>query len=322
MKSILVSLSSIVVFYTLSTSALAASPALGLQQRTDFLRVGMFTTIRVRQMVPVNQPVRADVLYLHGFSDRSDNHGPLFRQLAAAGIRVVAFDYPSHGETRSASLGWYSFRKLMAMIVAVEHATVEDPNRPLFLAGWSTGGLLAVRLVQTKYALNALSRPLAGIVLYAPGVAVRMIPGEGGKVTERSLTHDLNPPHHGKPRPSSPFKKPVFSARLMFNSILSRMHTMPADVPVLTFVGGDKEDTYADSKKVRAWVLAQRKSSDLRPGVQCTWARHELDNEAAPVGQYVRDATLDFVVQVLDGSAGLTQTPLRALPPPADCVEF
>src|SRR5687768_12216015 len=45
-------------------------------------------------------PVRSDAMFFIGFADRADNHGPLFRSLAAQGIRVISFDYPSHGESK------------------------------------------------------------------------------------------------------------------------------------------------------------------------------------------------------------------------------
>src|SRR5262245_56662953 len=54
--------------------------------------------LRVGVAAPSGTP-RGDFLYLHGFADRFDNHLPLFQTQVARGYRVIAFDYPSHGET-------------------------------------------------------------------------------------------------------------------------------------------------------------------------------------------------------------------------------
>src|SRR4051812_1989608 len=54
--------------------------------------------LRIGVMEPSGTP-KADVLFLHGFADRFDNHLPLFETWRNAGLRVIAFDYPSHGET-------------------------------------------------------------------------------------------------------------------------------------------------------------------------------------------------------------------------------
>jgi pimeloyl-ACP methyl ester carboxylesterase len=197
----------------------------------------------------MGEGTKGDVLYLHGFSDRIDNHRPLFESLTKQGLRVIAFDYPSHGETCGPSLDRYSFTDLAKLAGQVER---ENAMRgPLYLAGWSTGGLLAVRIAQ---GLDAdFSRPIAKMALFAPGVDVRFVTS----VSESTLTRNPNPPHVAAPSPTSPLKRPVFASALKLNSELAKVHTLPAGLPVLTFVGGEDADVYADTKGVSKWARTQ-----------------------------------------------------------------
>ena len=92
--------------------------------------------------------IEADMLFLIGFGDRADNHGPLFNLMNEQGIRVISFDYPSHGESQCSNINLESFTSLSFLAQEIEEKTRENINRPLFLSGWSTGGLLALRMIQ------------------------------------------------------------------------------------------------------------------------------------------------------------------------------
>src|SRR4029078_7108019 len=113
-----------------------------------------------------------DVLYLHGFADRFDNHKPLFDRFVAEGLRVISFDLPSHGETCGASLDLFDFTELAELAMRVERDYAG--SGPLTVAGWSTGGLIAVRIAQ-GITRNTFSRPIAKMALFAPGVDVKPV---------------------------------------------------------------------------------------------------------------------------------------------------
>ena len=185
------------------------SGALAQATTTEFIDVGFNCNVRVISETPKSVEPIADVLFLHGFSDRADNHGPLFKQIAAAGFRVISFDYPSHGETRCWNLDLHDFTSLSDLAVRVlAHAKFQS-KRPLFLTGWSTGGLLAYRLAQREYFND---RHLAGLVLLAPGFSVYKIPGVFGWVTQASLLSNPYPPHMGPIKPQSPLAFLGFSS--------------------------------------------------------------------------------------------------------------
>lgn len=257
--------------------------------------------LRVGVASPSGAP-KGDVLYLHGFADRFDNHLPLFDAWVAGGYRVVAFDYPSHGETCGHGIDGYGFGDLASFARTVERATREDGGRPLVLSGWSTGGLLAVRMLQSSSL--SLSRDVSGAVLFAPAVAARPLVGEAGFVTEATLTRNPSPPHRGEITPRSPFATPLFAPALLANSKLALFERYPTDVPTMVVLGGDDTDRYVDTGHVRSWTNGAEASGARMYGRACPGGYHELDNEPNPMGRNVRASATAFVGWVASGANG------------------
>jgi alpha-beta hydrolase superfamily lysophospholipase len=261
---------------------------------------------------PASNP-SGDVLYLHGFGDRLDNHGPLFRAWTGAGLRVVSFDFPYHGE--STATGGYGIGDIGGWALAVERATREEPGRPLILSGWSTGGLAAVRAAQAR--LFDGERPLRGLILIAPAVAPRMVVGEAGRVTGRTLTRNPAPPHRGPIQPDTPFALKSLAVSILASAGLS-WRPLPPEVPALVIVAG-REDRYVKSRKVLQWVSARRKEGARLSAVECPAAYHELDNEPDPTGSAVRAAAAIFAVAAAVAGAPAPGFPDSGL---GDCRTF
>ncbi len=271
--------------------------------------------IRIGVQNPSTSSIKGDILFLHGFADRLDNHAPLFEEFNRAGFRVVSFDLPGHGESRGNKndISRWSFTELTELAAFVEKSVVWNTGvkpRTLILAGWSTGGLLAVRMAQ-GLSEQYLSREISGLILYAPGVAVRVpwqlgekrpdyLGGLVGRVTTQSLTHHPNPPHNGPIKPLSPVVKLRFGLDLTWNSFLARFHDLPSFMPMLVFVGGEAEDVYADSKGLKIWTANQRARGKSVYTIKCEHGRHELDNEMEPMGSIVRLASTNFAAAVAD----------------------
>lgn len=234
-------------------------------------------------------PAKADLLFLIGFADRADNHQPLFKQLSQGGVRVISFDYPEHGESQCGSLNDQTFRKLATMAKEIEELTRVDKQRPFILAGWSTGGLLAVRIAQNRHWGE---RKISGLTLLAPGLSVYNLIGEWGFVTTRSLLSNPNPPHLGEIKPISPLKFPKFSSFLLLNAQFARDQDFPKDLPTLVLVAGDEADVYAKSPVVRDWA---KSLNGPIYGFQCPDSKHEMDNEIEPIGSEVRNLFSSFV---------------------------
>lgn len=243
--------------------------------------------------------VTADVMYLHGFADRFDNHLALFDELSAAGLRVVTFDYPSHGESCGASINRFDLEDLAVMAGKID-AAKRTPGKPLYLAGWSTGGLLAVRIAQGFEPTEL--RPVGKMALFAPGVMVRPVM----TVDPGTLSSNLDGHHVAPPKPGSTLEAALFTAAIAGNSTLS--HRSLGGVPALVVTGDAEKDRYVNTAGVERWVKARRDGGDTVLGLSCPafptdedlGGRHELDNEPAPQGDAVRGAAVAFLA---DGAA-------------------
>jgi alpha-beta hydrolase superfamily lysophospholipase len=265
--------------------------------KTRFLTLSNGVEVRIGEQLPEGE-IKGDVLYLHGFGDRLDNHGPLFQEWNEQGLRVISFDYPSHGETRGPGLDSFNAPKgalagLGEIAKQVEQNTRQDKSRPLILAGWSTGGLLGIRVLQQLSGITFERRPSAAI-FFAPALSMRPTIGRNGIVTEETLSKNPNPPHLGPIKPLSPTKLPLYSADVLANAKLAWKERFPV-IPTLILLGDDKEDKYVSSDQVRAWIMQQRaQGNKLIKAMSCTKAMHELDNEPDPVGAEVRRAAALF----------------------------
>ena len=253
--------------------------------------------LRLGVLQPATAPV-ADVVFLHGHADRLDNHMALFKVWAAGGARVIALDWPSHGQSDVGPLDIYTADDLIALVRQVERATVQDPSRPLVLAGWSYGGLIATRLAQLPAALQSLSRRPAGLLLLAPGVVVQPFVGGDGIARVETLLHAPYAELAGPPSPASPLLNPVFALRTLVLAWQAQHAPLPTDLPVQAIVADDANDWYVNSSGIKAWALQQQARGVPLQLLQCPGARHALDNEPWPIGPRVQSLSLAFVHQV------------------------
>jgi carboxylesterase len=106
----------------------------------------------------------AAVLCLHGFTGTPYEVAPLARALAAAGFAVSAPLLAGHGDTPAAlaATRWQDW--LASAEAAFDRLHAAVPSGPVAVAGFSMGGLLALRLARTRpgavAALALMSVPL------------------------------------------------------------------------------------------------------------------------------------------------------------------
>jgi len=242
-------------------------------------------------------PVVGDILYFHGFGDNYKNHVGLFSEWVKKGFRVITFNYPQHGRSFGDFLGRFGIRGLAWVGQRVEQIyTSSSTSRPLFLAGWSTGGLVVTRTLQGAQGFPTFSRPVRAAITYAPGVKVKLLIGEYGFVTNRTLVHGLEEGAAAlmPATPISPFLTPLFALDLLRESKASRTAVLSTEVPLLVFSAGS-EDMYVNSGGTKDWVEYQTTKDVSIAHVVAENAYHGLDNESdIRGGSVVRDLSAVF----------------------------
>jgi len=117
-----------------------------------------------------DQP-RAGIVLLHGMSDSPYSLQSVATELHNDGAWVVGLRIPGHGQAPSGlvNVTWQDMAG--AVEIAVRHIHQKVPDGPLFIAGYSNGGALAVH-----YALASLTDkslpPLSGLVLLSPEIGI------------------------------------------------------------------------------------------------------------------------------------------------------
>ena len=244
----------------------------------------------------------ADLIFVHGHADRADNHRDLFRAWGAAGLHVISFDLPSHGETSTRRIDAWDDADLFAVIAALARSA-GDPDRPLVLAGWSFGGLLVASLLRDADAMKSLGRTPSAAVLLVPAVTPLPFSGGDGISRTHALTHDPAPPVAGPPHPVSPLLDPVFAVRLLVDAWRARAHEIPGTVPVEVVVSDPKQDRFVDAAALLRWAQSQRAGGARVDFLSCTGARHAVDLEPWPIGPEVMSSTVDCLSHQVPGVA-------------------
>ncbi len=259
---------------------------LSAMAQTSFMQVKDGVNLHVGIYEAYGQ-AKMDAIYLPGYADVFSNHEELFEKLNQQGIRVISFDYPNHGKTEVNfwnDLNLTTFTRLASYVETVESRTRQNKYRPLALIGWSTGGLLATRILQGLGELSK-ERNITHSVLITPGVSVYTCVGEKTcTISNRTLTHDqslINRPVS----PLTPLTRPKFGAALMLNAHKSWETSLPSKTKTLVLVAGDQTDKYAKSKQIKKWIKKQRSKYNVPVrAIQCKDSFHEMHNETDEFG--------------------------------------
>jgi len=117
-----------------------------------------------RQTWLPDTPPHAALINLHGLGDHSGLHARLVEWMVERGIGVYAYDARGNGRSggqRAYVDRWSDYLDDLGRFVALVRAETGDV--PLFLAGTSLGGLVAI-----DYALTHGANGLAGVIAVAP----------------------------------------------------------------------------------------------------------------------------------------------------------
>ncbi|KAJ3061216.1 hypothetical protein HDU98_002864 [Podochytrium sp. JEL0797] len=121
-------------------------------------------------------PIKAQILFFHGLGEHIRRYDHVFSKFAAKGILVKGMDWRGHGRTvfRNANgrKGFHeSYEQVFADMLQLNSIEVDGmvPGVPLFVAGHSMGGLLALSFVHhhKEHLPN-----LRGVISQAPALSL------------------------------------------------------------------------------------------------------------------------------------------------------
>ncbi|KAJ3121548.1 hypothetical protein HK100_012338 [Physocladia obscura] len=126
-----------------------------------------------------NNPIKAQVLFFHGLGEHVRRYDHIFSKFALAGILVKGLDWRGHGRTffrnANAIQGYHeSFSQVFADMLQLYSIDINGSTKnavPVFVAGHSLGGLLA--LAFTQLYKNKIQN-LRGCISQAPAIGTHV----------------------------------------------------------------------------------------------------------------------------------------------------
>ena len=274
-----------------STTLAHAEPWYDFFDSTKVITHGIFSTPIQVGFFRAQGGEKANVVYLHGYADSMDNHKELLESFKASGLRVISFDYPSHGKSGGHISTW-DLKEVAEIIpnILSNPLIQNDPDLkidhslPLILAGWSTGGTMAIRIAQSwQSSVIPGDMNLAGVIAFAPGLPVNLLVGDAAIVVKKeTLTRQPELMRHD-PYPHTTFGSVTFAKSLVFQSVSAKARYMPKNLPTLILVGDNTADQYANSSSAVSWVKSHGPDYSVY-GYQCPSAYHALEFEPGGIG--------------------------------------
>ena len=109
----------------------------------------------------------AVVVVVHGFIEHSGRHADVAAELNRHGYAVYAIDLRGHGKSEGERVFVGSFLEYLRDVeLFLVHVRAQQPDRPVFLVGFSLGGTIAATLAARGLA------DVRGLVLVAPAVQI------------------------------------------------------------------------------------------------------------------------------------------------------
>jgi esterase/lipase len=122
------------------------------------------------------RPALGAVILVHGLNQRPSSLNPLARELQSMGFSAYRLTLRGHERESQGSFS----ESLWEDDVASAYTSVRErhPSAPIYLLGYSLGGLLVTRALDTHPELHP-----SGVVLMAPALSLRLLPQTGYLLT-------------------------------------------------------------------------------------------------------------------------------------------
>lgn len=263
----------------------------------------METSINVGTFSPRTDDA-ATVIYLHGYADTMNNHRELLHLFHDGGLRVLSFDYPSHG--RSGGQIWFwSIDQVAALVKEIlDHPSFTsgplaiDRKLPVILVGWSTGATIAIRTAQTwRNKVLPKDMRLAGIIGFAPGLPARAFVGDGvSRLGVKVKVEDLTRNPKAIKYPPYP-ETTVFGSGFFAGSLKTASEVAywkgSTQVPTLLLIADHESDFFADANSSAYWVRTAGRNNPTF-GFQCANSYHGIEFEPDGIGELTQLWALEF----------------------------
>jgi alpha-beta hydrolase superfamily lysophospholipase len=150
---------------------MATSPVLPEGTTQSSFVNGRSQRIHTIQLSPAPKKKVATVFFLHGIGDHSGRpcYCRLYKKLVSQNVEVFAMDHHGHGQSEGQPRAYCDrFEDYVEDFLTFIETNWTDDS-PLFLAGHSLGGLMAILLAK-----QLGSEKLKGVVLSSPACGVEM----------------------------------------------------------------------------------------------------------------------------------------------------
>ncbi len=124
-------------------------------------------------ILETDSPERS-ILLLHGLSDSPYSLRSIGQQLHGRGSLVLGLRLPGHGTIPSGLLdtSWEDMAE--AVMLAMNYLQKENPGKPVYIIGYSTGAALALHYALLSLTESNLMKP-AGLIFISPAIGVSKV---------------------------------------------------------------------------------------------------------------------------------------------------
>ena len=154
-------------------------------------------------------PARGTVILVHGLNQRPSSLDPLADEIGALGYntyRITLHGHEIHGGEAFSEVAWEDD------LLRAYHTVERQPgSTPIYLLGYSLGGLLVTRVLDSHPELTP-----HGVILLAPALSLRLLPQSGYLLTLFPPT-TLSVPNVAPPRYRRFANTPLFWYRNIFS---------------------------------------------------------------------------------------------------------
>jgi len=257
------------------------------------IRIGQFD-IAVYSFRPHLNPIKGQILLLHGYILHSLCQAPLISHLAANGWKVISIDWPGHGLSsgKRASISDFSiYANILSSVI--DTITPDIGTAPLHLIAHSTGCSAWIERIR-----SGLPDPFNKVILVSPLIrnaawyasltglwlAKRIRWSLVPRIFRRS-SHDPLYLNTIKTDPLAPWVLPIQWSQSLLEWQRKLHRTHPFERTVTVFQG--THDTVVDWKHGLRTIRRIFPRSSI---IQCKGQRHDLLNESLPARTIVFEA--------------------------------